>query len=1270
MHRGSNFKNQGFRDHPRNFLQKNSNKFEIPKNIKTANMEINEWFDKNKNNDIKLAGCVANKFTMLMTHGNATHKIEIEYPLHYPTNKKGFACKEISTANTTPLNFIKKANEQFENKTLSIERVITHLANTFDKYKKIKTEANSEIKSNVIFNDNTNIDLDDWSPITATDKAKINTEPQVSSKEETEIPTLNTTTEKVEMVRLDTDETNNDISADIDIINKILETNANADNAGKNNNAECNTNSDNIENEIKNIVNNVMKTQEIDDKIIENDTIKNTEKQESEFEKFLAKELAILEKDNPMLAEEEIMNIVQKKWDKLQKINDPDSNDESGTDDGFNDNDCQELVFDSGSDKENYDNDIEVYKKTTINTEDSENNNTGSSDAKVNTDTVIEISKLVDKNNNKQTNSNGLQDDKDDKDISMETPADQPTKIIDEPDDSQEKSPSEKSESNDDQTKIEMDKKPIAPKISSEEEMEASNSESPIMDKKKPKKYTYSSGSEHKEIKPLSPKSGKKKPAVAKVTTTTDKIMPLVDKSEINYADVDDTMGLYLDLGNYTKNTKLPFDMEKLMTNAKKLQEDMDFGNATRVKKSFNATSAIRVVINEFVKTYYNGLKNNYHVMPVADNIYHLKLTFKPEFFDKNSDIYRDIVGKREVQIEIQIDSKLYPFYPPKVRLVSPRLRNHLNSRIATMECLLLSKWSPTFSVETIINYFRKLMNQYAQIDGGLENYDDLENDLIELALLSEIPARANLSLTIKDLDDIKKESQEVGTASSKTKWVKGTGYGHGGLNDWDFKTTMKAKEERAKQLSKCVRNITSNLTRVISKNINIDAVNIIMNSCFIPYIKSVFYGNNILELLKNPAHFELLLNSMRIMTKSFSMIYLVKDGDTDKSLFEIFGDINTDCKSYLKTIEKATDKTTPEVKTEIDLVNNFVTFYSRISRDIKEINKCDNKRNNEKIVLDLQSQYKKLLESEICKEYEDMNTNSFEKLWKEAGEKETTPFINTKSLQHIAKEMLSHSKSMPLEWGSSIFYRFNPNNLKFHEFVIAGPEGTPYDSGCFLFRMYCPSNYPNVCPKVNLYTTGGGTVRFNPNLYACGKVCLSILGTWRGQAGESWIPGISTMLQVMVSIQSLVMIAEPYFNEPGYESSQGTPNGKTLSDEYNQTIRLGCMKWAMIDMIKNPPNGFENAVLTHFKLKTKHILSTCSQWVSEAPVSMKPDFENNYKKLQHELAKLNNENSNQDVSSTQSTSSESKPVNNVPKKTVKKPVKKVLKKPMAAVEV
>lgn len=49
----------------------------------------------------------------------------------------------------------------------------------------------------------------------------------------------------------------------------------------------------------------------------------------------------------------------------------------------------------------------------------------------------------------------------------------------------------------------------------------------------------------------------------------------------------------------------------------------------------------------------------------------------------------------------------------------------------------------------------------------------------------------------------------------------------------------------------------------------------------------------------------------------------------------------------------------------------------------------------------------------------------------------------------------------------------------------------------------------------VQLVTTGQGTVRFNPNLYQDGKVCLSVLGTWHGHASEKWNPSESSLYQV-----------------------------------------------------------------------------------------------------------------------------------------------------------
>ena len=72
-----------------------------------------------------------------------------------------------------------------------------------------------------------------------------------------------------------------------------------------------------------------------------------------------------------------------------------------------------------------------------------------------------------------------------------------------------------------------------------------------------------------------------------------------------------------------------------------------------------------------------------------------------------------------------------------------------------------------------------------------------------------------------------------------------------------------------------------------------------------------------------------------------------------------------------------------------------------------------------------------------------------------------------------------------------------------------------------FAFDIYIPNDYPQTNPKVQLLTTGGGRVRFGPNLYADGKVCLSLLGTWEG---PKWNSKHSSLYQVLISIQGLIL--------------------------------------------------------------------------------------------------------------------------------------------------
>ncbi|KAL1910307.1 hypothetical protein Sste5344_003923 [Sporothrix stenoceras] len=124
---------------------------------------------------------------------------------------------------------------------------------------------------------------------------------------------------------------------------------------------------------------------------------------------------------------------------------------------------------------------------------------------------------------------------------------------------------------------------------------------------------------------------------------------------------------------------------------------------------------------------------------------------------------------------------------------------------------------------------------------------------------------------------------------------------------------------------------------------------------------------------------------------------------------------------------------------------------------------------------------------------------------------------------------------------------------------MIIGPPDTPYEFGFFEFIMKFSRDYPRKSPSVTALTTNSGRSRFNPNIYSNGRVCLSILGTWRGERGEEW-SAAQGLESILISIQSL-MSGNPYENEPGFEDANDPSDKKNQRDYvqkiHHETIRV-----------------------------------------------------------------------------------------------------------------
>lgn len=131
---------------------------------------------------------------------------------------------------------------------------------------------------------------------------------------------------------------------------------------------------------------------------------------------------------------------------------------------------------------------------------------------------------------------------------------------------------------------------------------------------------------------------------------------------------------------------------------------------------------------------------------------------------------------------------------------------------------------------------------------------------------------------------------------------------------------------------------------------------------------------------------------------------------------------------------------------------------------------------------------------------------------------------------KYTVKRLISDIKELSHNQLSKegIYYKHDEENMLRGYALIIGPADTPYAYGNFLFKLDFPYNYPHVPPHVTYHTNDGYT-RFNPNLYKNGKVCISLLNTWKG---EQWT-SCQTIRTILIVLCSLLN-SKPLINEPG----------------------------------------------------------------------------------------------------------------------------------------
>ena len=203
----------------------------------------------------------------------------------------------------------------------------------------------------------------------------------------------------------------------------------------------------------------------------------------------------------------------------------------------------------------------------------------------------------------------------------------------------------------------------------------------------------------------------------------------------------------------------------------------------------------------------------------------------------------------------------------------------------------------------------------------------------------------------------------------------------------------------------------------------------------------------------------------------------------------------------------------------------------------------------------------------------------------------------NSGNQQSLVKRLVKDIKDIlknPLI-DNGIIYSHDPDNMLKGYAIIFGPKDTIYEDGVYLFEFNFPDTYPFKPPKLT-YLTNNGKTRFNPNLYRNGKVCVSILNTWRG-------PGWTSCMTIRTVLVTLVTLFhnKPLLNEPGITEKHHAFNSYNKIIEYrNYDTAIRNIMLKKINYNKFKP--LWPIIKKHFETNKKNIIDKIDNLIKENP--------------------------------------------------------------------
>ena len=683
---------------------------------------------------------------------------------------------------------------------------------------------------------------------------------------------------------------------------------------------------------------------------------------------------------------------------------------------------------------------------------------------------------------------------------------------------------------------------------------------------------------------------------------------------------------------------------EDAMHEEKRLSEArLSTNDSYNKKQIFSSDAAFAILTNEYFDIEDRARILGFTVAAVDDNIYNWNVKMYNFGGESGARIEQALngplaqrFGYNYVELSVSFALDLYPFYPPRVKVLRPRLCGNVMNRVAGMKRLKLDFWDFTQNMSAVLTAVKQVIEAGASVDVDSEYndpvkypsgaYSAMDYSLVQLSFLTNMidgryeestseHVQTIASTTVSQHQHQQQQHTESKSSSNNNNyWAAGTGYGHGSVSSgrsWDPEAHKAAEQQKDKELGEAFKTIAAELRAHTPKEISFEYLN---SSGLVPVLESYLHNDSIFDQMQHITLYEHMVDVLEALAAQDEWVPIfLEHPNTSKNLFELFKALNKQASVLLASAKKLGNNSSSSTSTNTGSDKDApIAFARKLSDLFKRVESRMTtskataatapppQRTDEGDSASAEAAYAEAMaDVQFDMMHIDLKTHIYGT--------ESTQGSPQAKYQRLAQEQATLCTSLPATRDSTVFVRIDEEKMDFMQVLITGPSAadygstsTPYACGCFAFDVFFPTSYPNIPPKVTLRTTGNGTVRFNPNLYNNGKVCLSLLGTWSGSSDENWNPKTSTLLQVLISIQSLILVPEPYFNEPGYEKTIGTPQGIASSRAYNSVIREATVRHAILGQLRSPTPGFEDAIRLHFFLLQNRVIEQCRRWAEE----------------------------------------------------------------------